>query len=127
MKRALTAAASITAALAPPLLGSDYLLSQLSFVAAYAIAGLGLVVLSGHGGQISLGQAAFLGVGAYAEALLVQRGVPLPASLAAAAAAGGAAGWLASLPAKRLSGLYLAMATLAFGFLVEEVIPGWHP
>lgn len=126
MKRTLTAAAAIIALVAPPLLGSDYLLSQLGFVAAYAIAGLGLVVLSGHGGQISLGQAAFLGVGAYAEALLVQRGVPPPASLAAAMAAGAAAGWLASLPAKRLSGLYLAMATLAFGFLVEEGMTRWE-
>jgi branched-chain amino acid transport system permease protein len=116
----------IAALAALPLAGSDYLLSLLGFVAAYAIAGLGLVVLAGHGGQVSLGQAAFLGVGAYASAILARHGVALPLGLAAAALAGSAAGWLASLPARRLSGLYLAMATLAFGFLVEEALTRWE-
>jgi branched-chain amino acid transport system permease protein len=111
---------------AAPLAGSEYLLSLLGFVAAYAIAGLGLVILAGHGGQISLGQAAFLGVGAYAAAILARHGVPLPAGLAAAMLGAGAAGWLASLPARRLSGLYLAMATLAFGFLLEEALTRWE-
>jgi branched-chain amino acid transport system permease protein len=122
----LRRAVVIAALAALPLAGSDYLLTLLGFVAAYAIAGLGLVVLAGHGGQVSLGQAAFLGVGAYASAILARHGVALPLGLAAAVLAGCAAGWLASLPARRLSGLYLAMATLAFGFLVEEVLTRWE-
>jgi branched-chain amino acid transport system permease protein len=65
-------------------------------------------------------------VGAYASAILSRHGLPLPVGLAAAVLAGGAAGWLASLPARRLSGLYLAMSTLAFGFLVEEALTRWE-
>jgi branched-chain amino acid transport system permease protein len=113
-------------AAAAPLVASEYLLTQLGFILLYAVAGLGLVLLAGHGGQVSLGQAAFLGVGAYAEARLAAAGWPLPLSLAAAMALAGAAGLLASLPAKRLGGLYLAMATLAFGFLVEEALTRWE-
>src|ERR1700752_844876 len=67
--------------LAAPFLVSGYVLSQLHFICIYAIIGLGLMLLVGYTGQISLGHAAFLAVGAYTEALLQQAGMPVILSL----------------------------------------------
>ncbi|NRF70396.1 branched-chain amino acid ABC transporter permease [Aquincola sp. S2] len=112
--------------LAAPLWAGDYGLSQLSFVLIYAIAGLGLMVLSGYTGLASIGHAAFLGVGAYVEAWCAARGWPFPLSMAAAAALSAAVGIVVGLPALRVKGIYLAIATLAFGFIVEEVLARWE-
>ena len=68
--------------LAAPFLVSEYVLSQLHFICIYAIVGFGLMLLVGYTGQISLGHAAFLAVGAYTEALLQAAGVPFVVSLA---------------------------------------------
>ncbi|ENO91314.1 branched-chain amino acid ABC transporter permease, partial [Thauera phenylacetica B4P] len=64
-------------------LGTDYALGKATLVATYAIAGLGVVVVVGQAGQIALGQAALVALGAYAQALLVARGVPAPLALPA--------------------------------------------
>lgn len=112
--------------LAAPLLFDLYYLSLLTFVCIYAIAGVGLMLLSGYAGQISLGHAAFLAVGAYAEAILQARGVPFAVSLPAAAAGAGALGLLVGIPVLRLTGIYLAVATLAFAFIVEEILARWE-
>ncbi|MDX9699374.1 MAG: branched-chain amino acid ABC transporter permease [Rhodocyclaceae bacterium] len=100
--------------------GGDHLLGQAAFVATYAIAGLGVVLIVGQCGQISLGQGALLALGAYAQTLLVQRGVPAVLALPCAVALGALGGWVAALPARRLGGLYFAMSTLAFALIVEE-------
>jgi branched-chain amino acid transport system permease protein len=110
--------------LAPWLLGA-YWLSQLTFVLIYAVAGLGLMILSGYTGLPSIGHAAFLGVGAYTEALLTKASWPFPVAMACAAALSGAVGLVVGLPALRVKGIYLAVATLAFGFIVEEVLVRW--
>src|SRR5882724_2234726 len=73
------------ALIAAPYLVSGYVLSQLHFVLIYSIVGFGLMLLVGYTGQISLGHAAFLGVGAYTEALLQGAGVPFVISLTCAA------------------------------------------
>ncbi len=112
--------------LAAPFLVSGYVLSQLQFVCIYAIAGLGLMLLVGYTGQISLGHAAFLAVGAYTEALLQGAGVPFVVSLASAALFSAAVGIIVGLPALRLKGIYLAIATLAFNVIVEEIITRWE-
>lgn len=112
--------------LAAPWLFGNYWLSQLTFVLIYAIAGLGLMVLSGFTGLPSIGHAAFLGVGAYVEALLAARGWPFPVSMVAAAALSGGVGLIVGLPALRVKGIYLSVATLAFGFIVEEVLVRWE-
>jgi branched-chain amino acid transport system permease protein len=104
----------------------DYWLSQLSFVLIYAIAGLGLMVASGFTGLASIGHAAFLGVGAYVEAYLSARGWPFPLSMALAAGLSAAVGVVVGLPALRVKGIYLAIATLSFGFIVEEVLARWE-
>ncbi|MGP0060749.1 MAG: branched-chain amino acid ABC transporter permease [Beijerinckiaceae bacterium] len=110
--------------LAPWLFGA-YWFSQLTFVLIYSIAGLGLMVLSGYTGLPSIGHAAFLGVGAYTEALLTKASWPFPAAMVCAAALSGAVGFFVGLPALRVKGIYLAVATLAFGFIVEEVLVRW--
>lgn len=127
-RRMLAAAAAVTAlaALAVSVLGMDYALAQAAFVATWAIAGLGVVLIVGQCGQVSLGQGALLGLGAYAQALLALRGVPAALSLPLAVALGAVGGWLASLPARRLGGLYFAMSTLAFALVVEEVLVRWE-
>lgn len=106
------------------MLGS-YFLSQATFVAIYAIVGLGLMLLSGYTGQISLGHAAFLAIGAYVEVLLANAGAPFLVSAPIATLAAALAGVVIGLPALRLQGIYLAIATLAFAFIVEAVLYQW--
>ncbi len=71
-----------------PWLVAEYWLAQLTFVLIYAIAGLGLMLLAGFTGLFSLGHAAFLGVGAYTQAVLTNAGMPFPIALACAAGVG---------------------------------------
>ncbi len=112
--------------LAVPYLLDEYLMSQMHFVLIYSIVGLGLMLLVGFTGQISLGHAAFLAVGAYTEALMQARGIPFFISLPSAALFAAALGLIVGLPALRLKGIYLAIATLAFNVIVEEVITRWE-
>ena len=112
--------------LAAPWLFTEYWLAQLTFVLIYSIAALGIMLLAGFTGLFSLGHAAFLGVGAYTQAVLTNAGVPFPIALAGAGALSAAVGWVVGLPALRLKGIYLGMATLSFGFIVEEVLARWE-
>ncbi|MEP6969992.1 MAG: branched-chain amino acid ABC transporter permease [Betaproteobacteria bacterium] len=111
--------------LAAPWLIDEYWLAQMTFILIYSIAGLGLMLLAGFTGQFSIGHAAFLGVGAYCEAVLTNHGVPFPVALAAASALSAAVGVVIGVPALRVKGIYLGIATLAFGFIVEEVFTRW--
>jgi branched-chain amino acid transport system permease protein len=112
--------------LAAPWWASEYMLTQLHFIGIYAIVGLGLMLLVGFTGQISLGHSAFLAVGAYTEALLQAAGWPFWLTLPAAALLSAAVGIVVGLPALRLKGIYLAIATLAFGVIVEEIAARWE-
>jgi branched-chain amino acid transport system permease protein len=112
--------------LAAPWLLAEYYLAQLTFILIYAIAGLGLMLLAGFTGLFSLGHAAFLGVGAYTQAVLTNAGVPFPVALAGAALLSAAVGFVVGLPALRVKGIYLGIATLSFGFIVEEVMARWE-
>ena len=109
-----------------PWVVSEYWLAQITFVLIYSVVGLGLMLLSGFTGQFSLGHAAFLGVGAYTQAALTAAGVPAPIALLAAGLLAAAVGMIVGLPALRVKGIYLAIATLAFGFIVEEVFARWE-
>ena len=93
----------------------------------YSVVGLGLMLLAGFTGLFSIGHAAFLGVGAYTQAVLSNAGVPFPIALAAAGGLSAAVGVIVGLPALRVKGIYLGIATLAFGFIVEEVLARWEP
>ncbi len=109
-----------------PWLISEYLLAQLTFILIYGIVGVGLMLLAGFTGQFSIGHAAFFGVGAYTQAVLTGMGWPFPLALAAGAALSAAVGIIVGLPALRLKGIYLGIATLSFGFIVEEVFARWE-
>ena len=111
---------------AAPWLVPEYWLAQLTFVLIYGIVGLGLMLLAGFTGLFSLGHAAFLGVGAYTQGYLTTHGVPFPLALAGAAALSAAVGVVVGLPALRVKGIYLGIATLSFGFIVEEVFARWE-
>jgi len=111
---------------ASPWLLPEYWLAQLTFVLIYAIVGLGLMLLAGFTGLFSIGHAAFLGVGAYTQAVLTNAGLPFPLALACAAGLSAAVGIVVGLPALRVKGIYLGIATLSFGFIVEEVLARWE-
>jgi branched-chain amino acid transport system permease protein len=126
--RSLAAGALVlaVAAAALALSGRGYLIYVLSLAGVYAIVGLGLTVLMGYTNQISLGHAGFLAIGAYTYAYLaVHTPLPLPATLAASGLVAGAAGAALGRPAVRMSGPYLAMATLTFGLVVQRLALNW--
>ena len=116
----------LAALLLAPVWMPEYWLAKLTFVLIYGIVGLGLMLLAGFTGLFSLGHAAFLGVGAYTEAALVGLGWPFPLALLGAALLSAVTGWVVGLPALRVKGIYLGMATLSFGFIVEEVFARWE-
>ena len=111
---------------AAPLTLSDFYLGEAAWVFIYAVAGIGVMLLVGYTGLVSLGHAAFLAIGAYAHAILMQHGWPLPLSLLTAALLAAGVGFLLGRPTLRMTGIYLAIATLAFAAVVEQVIVHWQ-
>ena len=106
---------------------SNYGFLQLSLMIVYSIAVLGLILLTGFNGQISLGHGAFFAVGAYTAAILIdQHDWPFWATLPAAALACFVAGYLFGLPALRLEGHYLALATFALAVAVPQILKYRH-
>ncbi len=100
---------------------SSYWLALIIQIAIYGIAALGLNILVGFTGQISLGHSAFFGFGAFMSAYLSSKlGVPVALSIPLAGVATGLLGILVGLPAGRLKGLYLAIATLASQFVLQD-------
>jgi branched-chain amino acid transport system permease protein len=105
-----------------PFIASEYWLYLGCLVAIHVISATGLNILTGFTGLVSLGQAAFMGVGAYTVAILQQRwGVPALLALPAAGAAAMLCGVVVGLPSLRVKGLYLAIATIAAGVLAHFV------
>jgi branched-chain amino acid transport system permease protein len=110
-------------AAALPFLVSNYRTFQLTLVLVYAIALLGLNMLTGYNGQISLGHGAFYAIGAYCTAVLMDKfGVPYWLTLPVAGAVCLLVGFLFGLPALRLEGLYLALATFALGVSLPQLL-----
>lgn len=118
------AAAVVAAQLLAHAAGKDFFLTQLTMSAYYALVALGLCLLLGYAGQISLGQAGFFAIGGYVSALLSKAGVDPRLAFIAALAASGAIAFLIGLPVLRLKGHYLAMATLGFGLVIEKIVRG---
>src|SRR5258707_5552921 len=115
----------LAAVLLLPLALPDYL-SDVSMMLIYGLCGLSLMVLAGFTGLVSLGHAAFLGIGAYAHVYFTQDlGLPWLVSVALAGALAAAAGVLVGLPALRMTGIYLTIATLAFALIIQEVFTRW--
>ena len=110
-----------------PFVVSNYRIFQFTLVMVYAIALLGLNILTGYNGQISLGHGAFYAMGAYCTAILMdQFGFPYWATLPIAGAICLLFGFLFGLPALRLEGLYLALATFALGVSLPQLLKYKH-
>ena len=106
-----------------PFVVSNYRTFQLTLVLVYAIALLGLNILTGYNGQISLGHGAFYALGAYCAAVLMDKlGAPYWVTIPTAAFVCLVAGFLFGLPALRLEGLYLALATFALGVAMPQLL-----
>ena len=119
----LGAIALLLALLVLPFLVKNYRVYQFNMVVIYAVAILGLNILTGFNGQISLGHGAFYACGAYATAILMQRyGMPYWATLPFAGVLCFAFGFLVGFPALRLAGHYLALATLALAQAVPPLL-----
>jgi branched-chain amino acid transport system permease protein len=99
----------------------------LAVIMIYAIVALGLNVLIGMGGQISIGHAGFWALGAYASALsVIKLGLPFLVGVAVGGMVAAAFGALVALPALRVQGHYLAIATLGFALVVQQVLFEWE-
>jgi branched-chain amino acid transport system permease protein len=100
--------------------------SDISLVFIYGLCGLSLMVLAGYTGLVSLGHAAFLGIGAYAHVYFIHDlGLPWVISVALASLIAAGVGVLVGLPALRMTGVYLTIATLAFALIIQEIFARW--
>jgi branched-chain amino acid transport system permease protein len=123
---AIAAGLTVVLAAGPLLLGNQYYLQILVNVGINIILVLGLNIITGVTGQLSLCQGAFFGIGAYASALLMMRaGLSFWVSLPLAALVAAVAGFVLGVPALRLRGHYLAMITLAFTVITHQVLQNW--
>ncbi|MAY24996.1 MAG: branched-chain amino acid ABC transporter permease [Sulfitobacter sp.] len=117
---------ALALALGAPLVVGGYFLSELSIFLVYILAGLGLMVLVGFTGMVSFGHAAFLGIGAYTNSVLLGYGVPFFITLPAGALLAGLIGAALGRAASKMHGFYMAIATLAFAIVVETGIGAWE-
>jgi branched-chain amino acid transport system permease protein len=112
--------------LVPQFVETNYWLNLLNMCCVMGVACLGLNILLGYTGQINLAQAAFVGIGAYTSALLtVNFGIPVWLGMICGALMGGLFGILLGIPSLKLSGHYLAVTTIGFGFIVQLVLINW--
>lgn len=112
---------ALAAAAVLPVVAGDYWLYLLTLAGAYGVVSVGLNLLTGLTGQISLGHAGFFAIGAYVSTVAqLKYGVPYPLAAVLAVAIGWLVGLAVGFPAVRLRGLYLAIATMAFGISVER-------
>lgn len=105
-----------------PWLISDFYLGEMTNVMIWSIAGLGLMLLTGQTGQVSLGHSAFMALGCYLCVNFIEAGLPFLAAFLAAGAVTGVVGAIIAIPALRLHGVYLAIFTLALAILADDFI-----
>jgi branched-chain amino acid transport system ATP-binding protein/branched-chain amino acid transport system permease protein len=119
-------ALGVLALLLLPVLLTSFHLFFATLVLCYVIVAVGLNVVLGYSGQISITQAGLMGIGAYATTLLILRaGLPMAAALAVGAIFTTLIGCVVAIPALRIRGHYLALATLAFQLIVQTIIANW--
>ena len=104
----------------------EYLVSQLTFICVYAVAAVGLMLLTGFTGQISMGHAAFFAIGSYTSAVLTAKGLPFLLALPASGVMAAIVGIIIGRPILHLTGLYLAIATMGAAFIIEEILARWE-
>jgi branched-chain amino acid transport system permease protein len=114
--------------LLPVISGSTYTLTVGIFSGINALVAIGLCILMGYAGQVSLGQAGFYGIGAYISSILsVHAGLPIVISAICAMIVAAIAAMILAIPALRLKGHYLAVATLGFGEIIFIILNEWGP
>jgi len=127
LKTVVWIALLLMAACVLPFFVSNYSVFQFSMVLSYAIALVGLNILTGYSGQISLGHGAFLAIGAYTTAILMDRyDMPYWVTLPISGALCLVVGFLFGLPALRLEGHYLALATFALAVALPQLLKFKH-
>ncbi|TPE48032.1 branched-chain amino acid ABC transporter permease [Amaricoccus solimangrovi] len=114
------------AALSPLVITDQYLFRMFTMIAIWSILALGQNIITGFCGQLSYGQAAFYGIGAYTSALLtIHLGLPFPITLICAVALSAAFGLLIGYPATRIGGDYLFLVTIGFAEICRLVFLNW--
>ncbi len=114
--------ALLLAMLALPFFLDSFFLGEVTNVLIWAVAGLGLMLLTGQTGQISLGHSAFMALGCYTCVIMMQAGVPFLLAFVLCGIITGVIGALIAVPALRLHGVYLAIATLALAIIADDII-----
>lgn len=123
MSRRIWLALLVAACLVAPHFLSSYMIYLMSLIAIYSIVAVGLNLLMGYAGQISVGHTGFFAIGAYTSGIaMLQLNLPFWVALPLAGLVSAGIGYLLGVPALRLSGFYLAVATLGFGIAVPLVI-----
>ena len=121
--RQVSSAVFLAALVLGPLVATNFVTFQMTMLLVYAIAILALNILTGSSGQFSLGQSAFFAIGAYTSAVLIEHGgVNYLLTLPIAALVCFVTGFLFGLPALRLSGVYLALATFALATAMPQIL-----
>lgn len=113
--------------LTAPFLFGTYLVFVFSVICVYILVALGMNILAGYTGMLSLGHQAFFGIGAYCAAVLGTQlpGFPFVIALSIGGLLSGVTGYLLGFSALRTSGVYLAIATIAFGMIMNEIFGEW--
>ncbi|CAB1063696.1 Branched-chain amino acid ABC transporter, permease protein LivM (TC 3.A.1.4.1) [Olavius sp. associated proteobacterium Delta 1] len=113
-------------ALIPLFISNHYYIQILIFIGIYSILALSLNLLNGYVGLLSIGHAAFYGIGAYASAKLVMEvGFPFPLAMLGSGIIAGVFGYVIAKPTLRLSGIYMTLATLGFNMIFFLVLQNW--
>ena len=113
-------------AIVPAVVTNLYHIQVMIFIGIYIILTLSLNLLNGYVGLLSIGHAAFYGIGAYASAKLVmEAGLPFPLAMPGAGAVAGLFGYLIAKPTLRLSGIYMTLATLGFNMICFLILQNW--
>ncbi len=115
-------AALLVLMLVLPWLIDSFYLGEVTNVLIWAVAGLGLMLLTGQTGQVSLGHSAFMALGCYSCVIMMEQGVPILLALPLAGIITGVIGGIIAIPALRLHGVYLAIFTLALAILADDII-----
>jgi branched-chain amino acid transport system permease protein len=120
-------AALIVALALFPGIANGYIVGLACMLGIHVIASAGLNIMTGYTGLISLGHAAFMGVGCYTAAFFAQRGVPFFLTIPMGGMVAALLGLVVGIPSLRIKGLYLAVATLAMQFILVFIFREWDP
>ena len=116
----------LVAIVVPAFIANQYYIQILIFIGIYVILALSLNLLNGYVGLLSIGHAAFYGIGAYASAkLMMDAGMPFGVSMLGAGLVSGVCGYLIAKPTLRLSGIYMTLATLGLNMILFLVLQNW--